>query len=222
MADNSRPLKKRIIEFSLAILIIILIIIITGLMSSYETLIYDNESKYYKAKIILILNDYIVCVKESNTFTRRKNAIKSSGEDHDLAFIPITGIRNIEILQNTDPAAMVRDVPVKYLGKFKADVSGNIGYLYISLNKKKKKLFGTIRFPEWANGSYEPLKNLWIAKGKIGFIRSVDSAREAKRVGTSSYFVQEFYGEYKRKGNAIEGYYMNRGEKNVWKAYRIK
>ncbi len=205
-----------------SVLFVMILITILLFSSSYKAVIMNSESRFFKADILLLVSDHLICLRDIYDYRKRKNALKSQDYETDLAIISMKDVINIEIIQDPDDKipTMDKDIPTKYLGKFKANVTGNIGYLYLS--KKKNKIFGTIRFPGWANGSYERLKNLWISKGKIGFIRSIDSAAEAKRVGTSTYFVQEFYGDYKRKGNMIEGYYMNRGEKNVWRAYRIK
>ncbi len=217
--------KKKIIISSAAacVLIIIAVHLLVFFNSSYTAIITNTDSKFYRARILFIAGDTMVCIKYSGEYDKRRSALDARESGFNLSVIPMSDVANIEVVPDFNVTVYAQDdgdIATKYLGKFKVDVAGNIGYLY--LKKRDGRLQGTIRFPDWANGAYEPLKSLWISKGKIGFIRSVDTPREAKYVGVSTYFIQEYSGAYVRKGNMIEGTYISRGVKNQWRAYRLR
>jgi hypothetical protein len=217
--------KKKIIITAIIIFILLLaaIPVIFALTTSYTVLINSIGGKYYRARVLLLAGDSLFCLKDSREYDKRKPAIESGEPDFNFSVVPMAEVVYMEVIPDFNVTVYSQedgDIPIKYLGKFKVDVAGNIGYLY--LKKKDGKLYGTIRFPDWAKGVYEPLKSLWISKGKIGFIRSVDTPKEARYVGVTAYFIQEYYGDYVRKGNMIEGNYTSRGVKNQWRAYRVK
>ncbi len=214
--------KKKIIIISAMIILILAVPFILAFTSSYTVLIKNTHAKYYRANVILLARDSLICLKDSAEYRKKKVALAVSSHDYGFRIISMNDIVYMEIIPDSDEISTSKwkKYGIKYLGKYKADVSGNIGYLYLS--SRRGKLYGSIRFPDWANGIFEPLKSLWISKGKIGFIRSVDTLEEAKRVGVSTFFTQEFYGDYKRKGNMIEGHYTSRGAKNAWRAFRMK
>jgi hypothetical protein len=222
------PGKKKKIIIGISIGCVLLLIsahLFVFFNSSYTAIITNIDSKYYRARILFLTGDTMVCLKYSGEYEKRVPALDAAESGFNLSIVPLSDVANIEIVPDFNVTVYRQedddgDIQTKYLGKFKVDVAGNIGYLY--LKKKDGKLHGTIRFPDWANGSYEPLKSLWISKGKIGFIRSVDTPKEARYVGVTTYFIQEYYGNYVRKGNMIEGHYTSRGVKNQWRAYRLK
>ena len=106
------------------------------------------------------------------------------------------------------------------LGTYKINVAGHEGYLY--LKQKNNRLYGGVKFPNWANGVYEPLKNIKIEKNRIYFTRSATSIKEVRRIGASSYFTQTYSGTYYAKGREIKGFYKHSGAKHSWKAEKIK
>ncbi|MBN2038730.1 MAG: hypothetical protein JW864_01730 [Spirochaetes bacterium] len=220
--------KMKKILWKIIIAVLLLLVLIAGLSaiilsSSYTVLIKDTNSRFFTAKDLLIAGDHLFCIRDSAEYTKRKDALAAVEYDFNFASISMNEIIYMEIIQEDEE----EEQPGKgmtfskmYLGKYKIDASGNTGFLYLSA--KRGKLYGTVRFPEWAHGVFEPLKNVWIKKEKIGFIRSVDSVEEAKRVGAPTFFTQEYHGEYKNDGNVIEGYYINRGAKMMWRGYKIK
>ncbi len=217
--------KKKGSLWKLTIVLLLLIAAIAApfiiaLTSSYTVLIKNTDSRYFIAKDILIAGDYLFCIRDSIEHKKRKNALAGNEHDYNFALLSIDDVVYIEVIPDGEniSSADAMAFSKMYLGIYKVDVSGNSGYLYLRL--KRGKLYGTIRFPDWAHGVFEPLKNLWIKNGRIGFIRSVDSTEEARRIGAPTFFTQEFHGEYKNEGNVIEGYYLNRGAKMMWRGYK--
>jgi hypothetical protein len=92
----------------------------------------------------------------------------------------------------------------------------------MSLRAGGGSLYGTIRFPDWGRGATEYLRNVRIVGGKIYFTRSATTAKEIRRLGTTSYFTQEYSGEYFRSGNFIRGYYTVQGARKSWEAFKTK
>jgi hypothetical protein len=223
MPDNKmKKLFKKLSFVLIAIMILLILPFVISMTSDHVVLITNTGSKYYTAKHLLIIGENVFCRKDSNEFIKRKDAL--TGTEHRYAFsiIPMREIAFIEIIPSVDSNDNVTGgtFETRYLGKYKIDVSGNIGYLYLGM--KNGKIVGSVRFPDWANGAFEPLKNPWINKGKIGFIRSVETIEELKKVGSRGYFTQEFHGEYKENGNVIQGYYLNRGANMMWRAFKLK
>ncbi|MFH0974243.1 MAG: hypothetical protein V1874_00500 [Spirochaetota bacterium] len=206
----------------IAILILLALPFAVSMTSDHVVLITNTNSKYYTAKHLLVIGEYAFCRKDSIEYTKRKEALAGIEHKYAYSFIPLREIAYMEIIPSGDNNGNVTGgtFESRYLGKYKIDVSGNVGYLYLGI--KNGKVTGSVRFPDWANGSFEPLKNPWINKGKIGFIRSVETLEELKKVGSHGYFTQEFHGEYKENGNVIHGYYLNRGANMMWRAFKLK
>lgn len=218
--------KMKSIIWKTAIFLILLAAILAGVLavvlsSSYTVLVKNTNSKFFIAKDLLIAGNNLFCIRDSFEYNKRKEALSAVEFDFNFTRLPMNEIVYMEIIKEYDEeSGNGLTFSKMYLGKYKIDVSGNIGFLYLSA--KNRKLYGTIRFPEWAHGVFEPLKNVWIKKGKIGFIRSIDTVEEAKRVGAPTFFTQEYHGDYKNDGNVIEGYYINRGAKMMWRGYKLK
>lgn len=217
--------KKILFRFVIVLIIIIILILlpfIISLTSSYSALVTNNDSKYFMVKNMLTIGDYFFCMKDSREYNKRKEALANNEHDYSFIFMSMPDIANIEVIPGEDESEPVVSgtADIKYFGKYKVDVSGNIGFLYLSM--KKGKVYGSLRFPDWGNGAFERLKSIWINKGKIGFIRSVETIEELRRVGSPAYFTQEFHGEYKDGGNVIQGYYLNRGAHMMWRAFKLK
>jgi len=79
---------------------------------------------------------------------------------------------------------------------------------------------GTMRFPKWGNGVNEHLRSLEIKGKEIRFVRSVTTAREMKRVGAPSMFVQRYRGEFGADGKSISGHFLRDGTRYSWSARR--
>jgi hypothetical protein len=227
-------IKKRVLKLIIAFLIIIIILalpFIISMTSPYTVIITNTSAKYFMVKYMLISGNYLFCLKDSNEYNKRKDALAAlaalamranSAHNYSFAYILMSDIANMEIIPGKEETSIAgsSSIEIKYFGKYKIDVSGYVGFLFLGM--KNGKVYGSLRFPDWGNGAFEPIKNPWISKGKIGFIRSVETREEAKRVGSPGYFTQEFHGEYKDGGNVIQGFYLNRGANMMWRAFKLK
>jgi hypothetical protein len=223
---------KRIVKIIIVALVIITAIALIALSSSYTVLIKAKDTGYFYARDILLVGDFLFCLRDSIEYTSIKEAENAEPDDYDFTFLSMKNITSIEkisdnetvnaeITENKNPGKDV-NVAKSYLGVYRIDVSGNSGFLYLSKNSKNGKIYGSVKFPEWAHGVFEPLKNLWIKNDKLGFIRSIETLEEKNRVGAPNFFTQEFYGEYKEEGNSIEGYFIYKGAKMMWRGYKVK
>lgn len=216
--------RKILIGIILSVIIIILIItpFIMALLSSYTVLVRNSSGEFYTAEALFILGDSLICLKDESVYKKKKWAVADPDPEREFSVVPVSDISLIEILPDADTEEYSADSGVpEYFGTYKVDVSGNDGYLYLKL--RNGRIYGSIRFPHWANGSFEPLKRLRIYKnGRISFIRSVESQEEANKVGVRTFFTQWFYGNYRKDGTEIHGDYTSRGAESAWKAYKIK
>lgn len=216
------PDKNKIIRIVLIVIIIILLItpVVMVASSSYHVLILDNHSQFFKAKALCIIGNSLICFKDSGLYQSRKLALKNKETRFSLALLYVPDQHFIEIIPNPEDIDESGEIHGKYLGIYQINVIGHPGYLYLS--SKDGRLYGTIRFPKWAKGTYEPLKNVHFSKGKINFTRSVTDINELRRVGANTYFVQQYSGEYSENGKFIKGFYIKEGARLLWEAVRIK
>jgi hypothetical protein len=221
-------IKKRVLRLIIVFFILIIVLalpFIVSLTASYSVLITTAGSKYFMAKYMLVSGNYLFCLKDTNEYNKRKDALSALANiNHKFifAYILMSDVSYMEIVPGREETGITGSgaVEIKYFGQYKIDVSGYVGFLFLGM--KNGKVYGSLRFPEWGNGAFEPIKNPWISKGKIGFIRSVETREEARRVGSPGYFTQEFHGEYKDGGNVIQGFYLNRGANMMWRAFKLK
>ncbi|HXK66536.1 MAG TPA: hypothetical protein PK348_09735, partial [Spirochaetota bacterium] len=108
----------------------------------------------------------------------------------------------------------------QYLGVYHINASGHEGILVLQV--KDGVLYGSVRFPNWANGVWEPLKGVNIKNNTLWFTRSVTNEQERIKTGAREYFTQQYVGTYKDNGKKIIGFYKLRGAKYLFEAYRKK
>ncbi len=214
--------KNTIIRTALIAVIIILLVlpVVMTMSSSYQVIISNSQSQYFNAKALIITGNKILCLKGSSVYQTRETALKSEETNYTPAVLNVTDYILIEIITRHEEIAKDGEIHGKYLGVYQVIVTGHPGYLYLS--SKDGQLYGSIQFPKWANGVYEPLKNVYFSKGKINFTRSVTTPQEMKRVGANNYFVQQYSGDYSENGKIIKGFYIKDGTSQLWEAIRIK
>ena len=212
---------KKFIPVILSILLIVSIIIILLIViknSSYTIIIKDKTRKYYTARSVVLLGNRLVCYKGIADYKTKRIAYHNINDKKEFAVINIKDVIFIEIVpdeEEIDPAW------IEFLGTYRVNVSGHVGYLYLRVRNNRP--YGTIRFPEWANGVHEILRSLRINRQRktIFFIRSVLTMKELRRVGANTYFTQKFYARYSYQGKVLKGKYINRGAKNSWEAEKM-
>jgi hypothetical protein len=217
--------KNAIIRTILIVIIIILLTLITvpvaiTVTSSCNVLISNSQSQFFYAKSLFVIGNRIICLKGSSVHQTRQLALKSEETNFSPAILTLTDYVLIEIITKTEEIEKTGEIQGKYLGIYQVTVTGHTGFLYLS--SKDGYLYGSIQFPKWANGVYEPLKKVHFSNGKINFIRSITDSQEMKRIGANNYFVQQYSGEYSENGAIIKGFYIKDGTNHLWQAVRIK
>jgi hypothetical protein len=216
--------KNKIVRSILIIIILILLAIpvILVLSTSQPVLISNSQSQFFTAKSVVIIGNKIICLKGSSIYPSRDIASKIEEKKFSPAILSLNDYVLIEILHKTETVETEKKGEIEgiYTGVYQVVVTGHTGFLY--LTSKDGYLYGSIQFPKWANGVYEPLKNVYFSKGKINFTRSVTDAMELKRIGANSYFVQQYSGEFSADGSIIKGYYVKDGTNHIWQANKIK
>ena len=195
---------------------------ILSMTASYNALIKMHDGKFYNGKNIIINGNILIGRISDNNFTTRRNALSARTIDKALSwqYLRMEEISFIEI-ETKEKEEDRKDLTAsRFLGAYRINAEGNMGYLY--LREKNGRLYGTIRFPNYANGVYEGIKNLKISKNRISFTRSATTSKELKRIGVSSFFKQDYSGWFNKKGNYIQGQYVIPGSIRNWKAYKIK
>lgn len=203
------------------ILLFLLAIPVTlAFRAPYRVLVKDMNGSFFNARSLLVIGDTMFCMRGKAIHATRDAAIENSGEGHAPALLRVHECSLIEIIPETQEPAAAGGIGARYLGLYKVSVVGHQGYLFLA--EKDGVLYGSIRFPQWANGVNEPLRNVRFENGAISFTRSVTDPRELRRVGASTYFVQQYAGRYRADGNAISGFYLKDGAKMLWEATRVK
>ena len=208
--------KKRILIIIATIIAISSIAIIIKNSMSYNAFILLNNGNYVYGKNIIIINNSIkgdISKQKSRSLLFLKKRI-----DKEMNFsyksILLENVKRIEFNKK------IKDiiVPKRMLGLYKISASGHRGFLKIW--KYKGRLYGSIRFPNWAKGVTEYLKGVHIKNNKLFFVRSITTSKELRRIGATSYFSQSYYGTYSNTGNFIKGFYVKKGAKFLWEATR--
>jgi len=201
----------------IAALLLMLPVIIT-LLSPVRVLVLDADDNYYLARKPLICGSSVIYLKSSFSDSRRRKALNDKTGSFTLAMDSLKNIKLIEIIPDDETADDESgEVPAGYLGKYRINVQGHDGTLY--LGSKEGKIYGSVKFRTWGTGATEYLKGIRISGKKIYFTRSASTSAEARRVGANHVFWQKFSGTYSQSGKKITGFFVNdRKEKYEWKA----
>ncbi len=155
-----------------------------------------------------------------------KEAAIAGTNGHSFGIVKTDQLLYIEFIHESleEDKALQDDQSVKidfpYAGRYKLNANGNDGTLNIV--KTEKGYYATIQFPNWGKASVEILKRLSFKGRRIYFVRSVSTKEELAKTGATSYFTQEYYGEFSTDGTLVSGQYVLRGAKYQWNAIRIK
>ena len=206
--------KKKLYIIVAAAAILVLIFIIN--LISFKALILLKDDKYKLAKsVIIIINNSAVGFISKSSFENRDKLLKEINNKVTFSFsvISFIDIKRIEFFEEVKGASIISK---KLLGKYKIVASGHHGILNIWQNENN--LYGSVKFPQWANGVTEYLKEVSVRDNKISFTRSISTKNELKRIGADSYFIQSYSGIYSDSGMSIKGFYVNKGARFLWEA----
>lgn len=190
---------------------ILLALLIYGLSFTQNVVIQDVTKQYYHASRLAVFGNVAIGFLSD-----------SSLQNKDLDKLP----HAFKIITTGTIATMYFNpfesvyVPPQYLGVYHINASGHEGILVLQV--KDGVLNGSVRFPNWANGVWEPLKGVNIKNNTLWFTRSVTNEQERIKTGAREYFTQYYIGTYKDNGKKIIGFYKLRGAKYLFEAYRKK
>jgi len=197
--------------FASGIVTAFIVLLIYGLSFTQNVIIQDVTKQYYHANRLVVFGG-VAAGFISDSSKQNKDLEKLP---HAFKIIPTGTIATIFL----NPFESVY-VPPQYLGVYHINASGHEGIL--ALQVKDGVLYGSVRFPNWANGVWEPLKGITIKNNSIVFTRSVTTEQERIKTGAREYFTQYYVGTYKENGKKIIGFYKSRGAKYLFEAYRKK
>lgn len=126
---------------------------------------------------------------------------------------------NPEIDKTIEAAASELPVELKrFLGSYRADVSGHVADFYI-YDTGKGYIGAMIQFKNWGRRVPEYPYNIRISGSKIQFVRSC-SGQRCTEIGASMPFYQEYIGELSPDGRIIRGTYTGGQSASAWEARR--
>ncbi len=208
--------KKILITVGVVSLLLIISLLMLLFLPGREALVRDREGSYFRARNVLVAGPVAFMGASKNKFRYRKKALADEGENFPLTFFSLDDLQRIEFLEKEDDEKDTGDIPPYYLGTYKIVAAAHRGILRLWMHKGR--VYGTIRFPYWARGKVEYLKGVRIRGRSIRFVRSITTLKEQRRIGSSSYFTQVYYGKYYRRGRQIKGYYTRNGHRGLWEA----
>ncbi len=220
--DKKKTIKS-LIKPALAVIALILMTtaLVTALLPEYSVLIVDSGSRYARGKKILLIGNTLICIRDSESYRTRNEALGVLDPDYTLSLIPVHTLRRIEIIpESSDEDQDISGIPGKYIGGYRIVASGHKGILNLFVSRGR--LYGSVKFPQWKNGVWEYLQYIRIGNNRISFTRSITTAKELKRTGADAYFTQRYSGTYSQEGKVIKGFYTVSGLRKQWEAVRIR
>ncbi len=221
---------KRLALSRPALITFILILLLASLTiatrnQSCRVIVNDRKNSFFQARSILIAGGRMLCMASRKVHKQRGDALSDTMAEKGLSVVDLEDIALIEFIHD-DPVSgektpvMKGPVPAEYLGTYDVNVAAHQGIL--QLWSGGGRVYGSIRFPNWARGVAEPLKGVSIEGNNIRFVRSVASREEQVRVGSSTYFTQGYFGSYHNGGRIIKGYYTREGHRGLWEGVKRK
>lgn len=216
---SERKNRIAIIILSLLAAALLLVPVIRTACTPHSGLLLDLEGNYSVIKNMHLCGETLICRMSSCASQQRDAALADETGTFRLSIISTKKIKYIEFIQVQEDESEDTAGQNVLLGKFKINVQGHEGTLV--LYEKEGKIYGTVRFPGWANGATEYLKSIKITGDKISFVRSATTTKEMRRLGANNLFTQRFSGTYSRSGKRIWGQFVNdRKEKYQWEAVK--
>jgi hypothetical protein len=203
---------------ALAAVLFITTFLLAFYFQSGRAVITDREENIYTVRSAAVICGAVIARTSPEPFKSKNDALAYSEDVWSFRFFKLNTVEKIEFIQDGDDAEVEPAVRPEYTGTYKIKVSGHNGFLYIVY--RDNKLIGSVRFPGWAKGVYEPLKYLKITGSTISFTRSVTTPAEQKRVGAHVYYTQRYTGIYSMNGRLIKGQYDSGGTRNPWEGVK--
>lgn len=220
--ENTNSQKKyriALIILSALLLVLLLLPVIRTAFAPHRGLLLNIDGNYSIIKNMHLCGETLICRKSSFSSQKRDTALTDETGTFSLSIISLKTVKSIEFIQPAEEEAGEAAGPDVLLGRFKINVQGHEGTLV--LYEEEGKIHGTVRFPGWANGATEYLKNVKITDDKISFTRSATTVKEMRRLGANNLFTQRFSGTYSKSGKRIWGQFVNdRREKYQWEAVK--
>jgi hypothetical protein len=198
-----------------------IVIVLASMIFSTTALITERGGMMYKVRICALFGDCAVITARSDP-SKTAEALAGVELSPDLMLYFTDEIVRIEFEQPASAAVTDKKdepgVSLAVIGAYNVTLAGFKGTL--SIWTKDGYVGGYIQFPQWAKGVKEPLKNLRVTGDRITFTRSVENAEEQKRVGSPTFYVQNFEGSILNGGRRLKGRFTNHGVKESWDAER--
>jgi hypothetical protein len=226
---KKETLKKMVLSRPalLAVFILLALLLISAVTrnQSYRVIVKDRQDSFLQARSILIIGNRMLCIASRKIHKQRADALKDTMEEKSLSVVDMGNTALIELIHDEPDTgekipAIQGPVPAEYLGIYEINVAAHQGTL--QLWSGGGRVYGSIRFPNWARGVAEPLKGVAIEGNNLRFTRSVTNREEQTRVGSSTYFTQGYFGVYHNGGRLIKGYYTREGHRGLWEGVKKK
>ena len=219
-----QKLKKRIL---LILLIPVAGIVLAGIclvmcmfLFSRPFLVSFTSGDFSRGTSVIVAVDRALLHIDTKTFKTRELALKSDMSSCGWSIRSLSEIRLLEFMEPEEEEDEPADLEHPYAGTWKIDAEGNPGYIFLAYRNNRYE--GSIRFPQYAYGVIEPMRNLVITGQKITFIRSAYTSAELKRLGISVPFKQQYSGWFNKAGTYVKGEYIIPGSIRNWSGYHVK
>lgn len=186
---------------------------------SRPVIVHFTSGEYSRADGLLVIADRALLRMDSERFKTRDDAFKSDPLSPGWGLWSLSAIMTLEFLEK-EQQKKISDQDIPYTGTWRIDAEGNPGYIFLTFQNDRYE--GTIRFPQYAHGVTEPMRNIAVTGRKITFTRSASTSNELKRMGISTPFKQEYTGWFNTAGNYVKGQYVIPGSIRNWSGYRVE
>ncbi|MBP8082626.1 MAG: hypothetical protein KAZ87_05420 [Spirochaetes bacterium] len=215
---------KKILPFIAGTFLGMLILFPVFALNRQDSIIALADGNYMRSDFSFSVFSRVIYFNSAGYQT--KEAAIAGKNGHSFGIVNIDNLLYVEFIHESSaeervlPEDQQVSIDFPYAGKYKINANGNDGVLNIV--KTEKGYYATIQFPNWGKASVENLKRLSFKGRRIYFVRSVSTKEELAKTGATSYFTQEYYGEFSTDGTLVSGQYVLRGAKYQWNAIRKK
>lgn len=224
------PVRESSFDIKRIVLIVVMLLFTAFwhlLSSPVQGLVEKDDGGWHYASPLFVVGGRCICRMDATGYPDSAAVLTRETEEMTWAVVPVDEINTIKFIsvektdeEKEEPEESTVTVSPRYLGTYQINASGHIGYIYLFV--KDGSLRGSMRFPNWGKGAYEPMRSLVIRGNAIYFVRSATTAAELRRLGANSYFMQQYNGTYSNGGKTIKGFYLSKGAKNLWEANRVQ
>ncbi len=216
--ENKISLKRTALVFAAGAVSILILLLIASFAPSRSAIVKTQSGEFFRANRFVFAGGYVIMTRSYPSHDSKKELIARNDIDYSLSAIGLEDISFIEYIDDEGDEEAA-SVPPQYLGNYHINVSAHRGTL--SLWEKNGRIYGAVKFPNWAHGAVEYLKNVTIKGNSLYFKRSVSTPAELRKTGAGAYFVQHYNGKYSAGGKIIKGSYSKTGHRGVWEAKKF-